>query len=188
MSTFFQYMRKPIFWIEFFAVVFNLLFTYLYLQSDPLCFLFGVFGPLLFVYLCYDKKLYAETALQVFYMAMAVYGYVNWGGEWRIEHRSIEWHLPYLIFGLAATFLMAYILKKKTDARLPLPDSFTTVFALIGTWIMMTYIHESWLYFIAINTISLIIYPMRGMWLSSIMFAIYLLMAIDGYFDSISIF
>jgi nicotinamide mononucleotide transporter len=53
---------------------------------------------------------------------------------------------------------------------------------------MMNYVHENWLYFIVINAVSLVIYPIRGMWLASFMFLIYLLMSIDGYFESIQWF
>jgi nicotinamide mononucleotide transporter len=116
---------------------------------------------------------------------MAIYGYFNLGAEWRVEHWPFQKHIPFIIAGLFSTITIAFYLKKKTDARLPLPDTFTTVFAVIGTWLMMNYVHENWLYFIAINVVSLIIYPMRGMWLSGLMFAIYLLMAIDGYFENI---
>ncbi len=180
-----SFLKSNLFWIEFFAVIFNLLFTFLYLKGNASCYVFGVLGPLMFIYLCYSKKLYAETFLQVFYIAMAIYGYFNLGAEWRVEHWPIQKHIPYIIGGFLTTLAIAFYLKKKTDASLPLPDTFTTVFAVIGTWLMMNYVHENWLYFIAINVVSLFIYPMRGMWLSSLMFAIYLLMAIDGYFENI---
>jgi nicotinamide mononucleotide transporter len=182
------FLKSGIFWIEFFAVIFDLLFTYLYLKGIQWCYVFGILGPLFFIYLCYHKKLYAETFLQVFYIAMAVYGYFNMGDTWRTEHWSLRQQLPFITGGILATIAIAVYLRKKTDARLPLADTFTTVFAIIGTWLMMNYVHENWLYFIAINAVSLVVYPLRGMWLSSLMFLIYLLMAIDGYIESIQLF
>jgi nicotinamide mononucleotide transporter len=182
------FLKFRIFWIEFFAVIFNLLFTFLYLKGNVWCYVFGVLGPFMFIYLCYSKKLYSETFLQVFYVAMAICGFFNLGNEWHIDHWPIQKHIPYLISGVLITILVAFYLKKKTDAKLPLADTFTTVFAIIGTWLMMNYVHENWLYFIVINAVSLVIYPLRGMWLASFMFLIYLLMSIDGYFESIQWF
>lgn len=168
--------------LEVFAVVFNLLYTFLYLNSNVWCYLFGIIGPLLFVLLCYRKKLYAEPVLQLFYVGFAIYGWLNWGGEWRTEHWSLVKHFPYIIGGLFITAIAGYYLRNKTDAKFPYLDSFVTVFGIVGTWIMVNYVHENWLYFILINALSIFIYYRRKMFLGTLMFVLYFIMACDGYF------
>jgi nicotinamide mononucleotide transporter len=164
------------------AVVFNLLFTFLYLRQNPWCYLFGITGPLLFVLLCFRKKLYAETLLQLVYIALAIVGWLNLEGGWTSEVWSFRHHLSLIAGGILATLLSGYLLRRLTDARLPYADSATTVFGIIGTWAMVHYVHENWLYFIAVNAVSVILYAARGMRIAALMFVLYLAMAIDGYF------
>jgi len=168
--------------LEVSAVIFNLLYTIFYLNDSVWCYLFGIVGPLLFILLCLRKKLYAEPILQMFYIGFALYGYLTVGEEWTTIHWSFYHHLPYLIAGVVVFIIAGYSLRKKTDAKLPYLDSLVTVFGIIGTWMMVNYVHENWLYFIAINAISIFIYFNRQLYLGGIMFIIYFIMACDGYF------
>lgn len=167
---------------EVIAVVFNLLFTFLYLHSNPWCYFFGIAGPLLFLWLCYSKKLYAEMVLQIVYTLLAVYGLLSLSANWQREEWTPTTHLLLIGSGVAAIILGGRGLKRYTDAKLPFLDSTTTVFGIIGTWVMMNYVHANWLYFIGVNALSIVLYARRGMWVGAGMFVIYLLMAIDGYF------
>lgn len=168
--------------LEVAAVVFNLLYTLYYLRGDVWCYFFGIIGPILFVLLCYRKKLYAEPLLQVFYIGFAIYGWLTWGGEWRQEHWPFMQHLPYMLSGVLLSALAGHYLKKNTDAKLPYIDSFITVFGIIGMWVMVNYVHENWLYFILINGLSIYVYLRRRMYLGTAMFVLYFIMACDGYF------
>lgn len=91
-------------------------------------------------------------------------------------------HSLLIITGLLITLLCGYLLKKYSTAQLPYIDSFTTVFAIVATALMMIPVHEAWLYFIAINSVSIFMYVQRKLYLGAIMFAVYLLLSIKGYF------
>ncbi|MFN8777426.1 MAG: nicotinamide riboside transporter PnuC [Flavobacteriales bacterium] len=168
--------------MEALAVALNLLYTWLYLQSDPRCYLFGAAGPALFVVLCAGRQLYAEVLLQVVYTGLAIYGWMNLGAAWEEKHWSPQAHLALLGSGTAGWLLMGWFLSRSTDARMPYTDSFTTTFGICGTWAMVNYVHANWLYFIAINTVSVYLYARRGMKLGAGMYVIYLILALGGYF------
>lgn len=168
--------------LEALAVVLNLLYTFFYLRSEVWCYAFGIAGPAVFIYLCFQKQLFGEVALQCFYILFAFYGIFHWGGVWHTEHWTLNQHFPYIIVGSIAAAYFGYYLNKYTKAQLPFFDGFTTVFAIIGTWIMVHYIHENWIYFIVINALSIYMYSKREMWLSAAMFLLYLVMSLDGYF------
>jgi nicotinamide mononucleotide transporter len=53
---------------------------------------------------------------------------------------------------------------------------------------MINLVHENWLYWIVIDTVSIYLYAKRGLKLGSVLFALYLLLALDGYFEAIQIF
>jgi nicotinamide mononucleotide transporter len=164
------------------------LYTFLYLRQSPWSFLFGGLGAALFVWLCIERKIYAEAFLQLFYIGFAVYGFLNLGAEWKVYHSSFLDNLPMILAGIAVTFLAGWLMKNHTSAKLPYWDAFTTAFALIATWIMVNYIHENWLYWIVIDAVSIWLYAKRKMFIGSALFVLYLLMAIDGYFEQIAWF
>lgn len=170
------------------AVVFSLGYTWLYLKGIlPWAYLPAVFAGILFAALCYRKKIYAEVALHLFYIGMAFYGALGIEG---FEAREISAgsHLIWLLVGSLGTGAVAWHLHQNTDARLPILDAFTTVFALIATWLMVNYVHENWLYWIVIDGIAIFLYAFRRMYLGAVLYFIYLLMAIDGYFEQINWF
>ncbi|WP_306641806.1 nicotinamide riboside transporter PnuC [Sanyastnella coralliicola] len=166
-----------------------MLYTYMYLKELlPMAFIPAFFGGGIFVVLCWNRKIYAESALQLFYVGMAVYGYFQAVGEWRIEHWGLAEHIPYLalgIFGVAGT---GFALQRFTDAERPYLDAFTTVFSLIATWLMVNFIHENWLYWIIIDAVAIFLYYQRQLYFGAALFVIYLVMAIDGYWEQITIF
>jgi nicotinamide mononucleotide transporter len=169
--------------IEALAVVFNLLFTLLYIQNNRWCFFFGIIGPLLLAFLCKTKKLYADAVLQIAYIGFAIYGLLVTQADWTPTVFPVYGHGIIVALGVVAVFTIGKILKEKTDAEFPLLDTFTTYFALAGTFLMMRLNPEAWIYLIVINSTSLLMYAKRKLYLGALMFALYLLMSIDGYFQ-----
>lgn len=183
MSSFAIFSNRKELILEALAVTSNLLFTFLYLNGVKECFIFGLLGPLLLGILCFRRKLYAETFLQIIYILSTIIGLINFSNS-GFTARSFSGtnHLILILAGAIVVFIAGYFLKKKTDAQMPYIDSITTVYGIIGTILMMFFIHENWLYFIFINAISIFLYFKRRMVLSSLMYLLYLVMSLDGYF------
>ena len=172
--------------IEIAAVTLSVAYTWMYLKGYlPWAFIPAGLGAGLFAYICWNKKIYAESALQAFYIGLAGLGIIGYGNDFQI---SGLFHLILLSGAAIGTVVLGVILKKTTDAMLPFLDAFTTVFSLAATWLMINMIHENWLYWIVIDTVSIYLYAKRGLKLSSVLFLLYLLLALDGYFEAISIF
>jgi nicotinamide mononucleotide transporter len=168
--------------LELIAVVFNLLFTFLYQYQNWWCFVFGIIGPALLAIVLYRKSLFAETFLQFIYIGLAIYGWLHISNTWTLKSISFSQHALLIGIGGLFTIISGYFLKKKTTAQLPYIDSFTTVFAIIATALMMIPIHEAWLYFIVINSVSIFMYSKKKLFLGALMFAVYLFLSIKGYF------
>ena len=61
-------------------------------------------------------------------------------------------------------------------------DSATTVFAVFATYLVTQKVIENWLYFIVIDFVSIYLYLNKGLMLTSMLFILYVGMAIGGYF------
>jgi nicotinamide mononucleotide transporter len=169
--------------LEVMAVVFNLLYTYLYIQNNSWCFVFGIAGPALLFIVCKNKKIYADAGLQVLYVLLAIYGWWNSTVNWETQHFSGAVHFIVIaLTGLAAAALGKW-LKNKTDAQLPYLDSAIALYSVSATVLMMMFVPENWLYFMVINALSIVLYWRRRLYWGSFMFVVYLVLAIEGYFD-----
>lgn len=164
-------------------------YTFLYLKGVvPVCFIPAFLGSLIYVILCWKRKIYAESFLYLFYVAMAIIGYFSLMPEVFASKWSISAHFLVISIGAISTFISGFLLRKYSDAATPYLDSFTTIFSLIATWMMVAFIHENWLYWIVIDSLAIVLYAKRRMWITVLLFALYLLMAIDGYFEALSLF
>ena len=87
-----------------------------------------------------------------------------------------------ICWGLAVPFL------KSRGSSMPILDAFTTVFSIVGTWWMIQGDPANWLYWMVIDVVSIFLYAKRGMPWGAFLFAVYTLLAVDGWFDGVAWF
>jgi nicotinamide mononucleotide transporter len=144
----------------------------------------------IYIYLCLNAQLYAETFLQVFYLTMAVVGWYQWkfnnsgdkSGK-KIIQLPLKKHLINILLSSIATVITGYLLSKYTQAALPYIDAFTTVFSLYATWMVAQKVLENWLYWIVIDLVSFFLYTSRDLYLTGLLYIVFTLLATYGYFS-----
>jgi nicotinamide mononucleotide transporter len=128
-----------------------------------------------------------ESALNAYYMVMAVYGWYQWqrGGNksegiklsrWRLKN-----HLAIIGLVLVLSAISGYLLSQNTDARMPYIDSFTTWGSVITTFMVARKVLENWLYWIVIDAVSIFLYIDRELYQTAVLFMLYLVLAVIGY-------
>jgi nicotinamide mononucleotide transporter len=172
--------------VECVAVFFSILYVILAAKESIWCWGAGAISVSLYIYICFFAKLYPETGLQVFYLFMAFYGYYHWDKKeqsLQISEWSIGKYLFILVIGAILTFLMGFYFATYTNAKMPIVDSFTTVFSLFATYMVAKKILGNWLYWIVIDAVSVYLYFSRDLHLTSLLFIAYAIIAIFGYFS-----
>ena len=172
--------------IESVAVFFSILYVILALKESIWCWGAAAISVTLYIYICYTAQLYPETGLQVFYLLMAFYGYYQWNkndSTLKIQQWTTTKHLLILLLGALLTFLMGFYFTIYTNAAMPLVDSFTTVFSVFATYMVTKKVIENWLYWIVIDAVSVYLYFSRDLHLTSLLFIVYTVIAIFGYFS-----
>jgi nicotinamide mononucleotide transporter len=172
--------------VECVAVFFSILYVILAAKESIWCWGAGAISVSLYIYICFFAKLYPETGLQVFYLFMAFYGYYHWDKKeqsLQISEWSIGKYLFILVIGAILTFLMGFYFATYTNAKMPIVDSFTTVFSLFATYMVAKKILGNWLYWIVIDAVSVYLYFSRDLHLTSLLFIAYTIIAIFGYFS-----
>ena len=178
-------------WLEVASVAFGLAYLVLAVRQNIVCWIAALISTLLSLALFYDARLYPETALQVFYAVMAVYGWWQWrhggrpGGRAAVDLPVSVWPLRYHVLAVVGTLAAALALGtvlSRTNAAFPYLDSFTSVGAVITTYMVAKKILENWVYWLVIDGITLYIYWQRSLYLYAALFVVYLVLVVVGFY------
>jgi nicotinamide mononucleotide transporter len=172
--------------IETIAVVLSVLYVVLAAKQNIWCWSAAAISVILYIYICFTAQLYPETGLQIFYLLMAIYGYFQWNENDRklkITQWTIRKHILLITIGAIITFLMGFYFATFTSSKMPIVDSFTTVFSIIATYMVTKKVLSNWLYWIVIDAVSIYLYFSRDLHLTSLLFFVYTIIAVFWYFS-----
>ena len=117
---------------------------------------------------------------------MSVVGWYLWKGEKEdLEIRRIK-TIPFIILclvGLGVFLALGYTFDKYTSASLAYVDSFTTVFAVLATWMMVERYLENWIIWILADAIAIYLYLVKGHYPIAFLFLVYTVIAVYGYYN-----
>jgi nicotinamide mononucleotide transporter len=173
--------------LETLAVALGISYLLLAMRENSLCWYCAFFSTAIYVYIFGDVSLYMESALNVYYMGMAAYGWLQWqkGGAHHSGVEIVRWkakhHIICVLVILIASVISGYLLSVNTDARLPYLDSFTTWASVLTTVMVARKVLENWLYWIVINSVSIYLYIDRDLDQTAAMFTLYLVLSVLGY-------
>lgn len=172
---------------EVVAVLFGIAYLLLAVRQNIACWYAALVSTGVSIYVFWSVALLMESALNVFYVVMAVYGWYQWRrggdepalqvGRWRPTQHALA-----LAAIAAAAALSGTLLSANTDAAYPYVDSATTWGSVLATFMVARKVLENWLYWIVIDGVSIALYWERGLFLYAMLFMVYLVIAVFGYF------
>lgn len=168
--------------IEWLAVVAAVAYLLLAIRENIWCWLFAAVSSGCYIYLFIDALLYMESLLNAYYLVMAGYGWWVWSNNRDMDgHRPVvTW--PWRVHAAAITSIVvlsagsAWLLATYTDAALPFYDSLTTFGAFWTTFLVARKVFENWWYWLVIDAGSILLYLSRELYLTSLLFVVYLAM------------
>jgi len=169
------------------AVLLGVAYLLLALRESLWCWYAAFVSTAIFLVLFWRVGLLMESALQVYYLVMAVYGWWQWqhGSAGEAELAISRWDSRHHLVALAAVLLVSAasgaLLHRYTGAALPYLDSFTTWGSILTTWMVARKILENWLYWLVIDSVSIYLYLDRALYLTALLFAVYLVIVLFGY-------
>ena len=131
--------------------------------------------------------LYMEAYLQIFYVFMGLYGW----SQWRVDASSTShlvintWsksrHFSAIFLILSLSFISALLLKSFSDAVLPFFDALVTWGAVVATYMVAKKLLENRIYWLVIDSISILLFISRDLWPTAFLFGVYLVIITFGY-------
>jgi nicotinamide mononucleotide transporter len=168
--------------LEVIAVAAAVAYLLLAIRQNIWCWLGAAISTTIYVYLFFVAKLYMESALNLFYLVMAVYGWSVWyfGRSGDEELPVSVWprniHAIAIATIVTASILSGYLLERYSDAAYPYIDSMTTWGAIWATFLVARKVLENWWYWLVIDAASIVIYWSRDLQLTALLFVVYVVM------------
>ncbi len=176
-------------WFELAAAIITLYSIWLATRENIWYYPTGLVALVMYTWLFFGAKLYAESVLQVVCFVLMVYGWYEWlhGGEHRAElpvARTPGWAWGSgVIAGVAGSAVVIAVQLRYTDNPTPYVDSSLLVWSLVAQWMTARKWIESWILWLLINTVSIPLYVTRGLWITAVLYAGLWVLAIVGYRD-----
>lgn len=174
-------------WYEWLALGTGIVYVWLAARQQRSCWYWGIVSCLLWAYAdVYYYLLYLDAILQLFYVGMGVWGLVQWnasasGTGIRIERMPWAEHLKLMIWIVPLSLLFGYFFDNYTPAAATYADAFTTIGAIVATWLTVKRRLENWLYWILIDVAYIGITWSRSAYLYALLYLIYTLVAVFGW-------
>jgi len=172
--------------LEGIAVFFGIASVYYSIKENIWVYPTGIISTLIYVWICFHYKLYADMGINAYYFSMSIYGWYVWTHPKQGETvLPVTWLKPSgwifsIVFFLFSYGVLYLILSQFTDSDVPYWDSFTTASAFVGMWLMAKKKVENWIFWIITDLVSVPLYFYKGLILTSFQFMFFTVLATMG--------
>lgn len=167
------------------GVLLGLVYVLLAIRENRLCWLAGGGASLAFLKVFWDAGLPMQALLQVYYVGVAVHGWLHWGRPdtdaeavvVRLAGRGRTLCLGLLLFATLATIA----LQPSAMSVSAVLDAGTSWGGVLATWLVARKILEAWLWWVAIDLATIALYLQADLLASSALYALYTGLAYLGW-------
>ena len=173
--------------LELIGTIVGIIYLWLEYKASIHLWIAGIIMPAIYIFVYYDAGLYADFGINIYYLLVAVYGWIMWkyggrvGKELPITSMPKRNVLPLTITAIAVFLLIAFVLIYFTDSTVPWLDSFTTALSIIGMWMLARKYIEQWWVWIIVDLVSSGLYIYKELYFTSVLYLLYAIIAIFGY-------
>lgn len=177
-------------YLEIVGTAVGLIYLYLEFKASIWLWAAGIVMPAIYLTVYYQAGLYADFAINVYYLIASVYGvacWLRWMGKASskadipISHTPVRLYWRLGIIFILLFVAIAVILIEFTDSTVPYADSFTTALSIVAMWMLAKKYAEQWLVWIVIDAVSVVLYIYKDLPFTAALYALYTIIAFMGY-------
>lgn len=174
--------------VEWVGAVTGLWGVWLTARQNLLCWPIGLVCVACYAWVFWQAQLYADAGLQVGFGILILYGWAQWarGGEESGARLPVTRLRPAerllaLLAGALVSAGLGWALAKITGSWISYADAAVSVFSLIAQALQGRKKLECWWLWIAVNLNYLWIFPLKGLHLTTLLYAVFLGLAVLGW-------
>lgn len=184
-------------WIEVLGTIVGFIYLYLEYKGSIKLWIAGIIMPAIYLQIYFDAGLYADFAINIYYLVIAIYGWLMWkygslfafqkqihkssNSQIMISHISKKIAVVSMVVFLIIWLLIAQILIHFTNSTVPWLDAFTTALSIVGMWLLAHKIVEQWWAWLLVDIVSAALYVYKELYLTAGLYAVYVVIIFFGY-------
>ncbi|UVO52950.1 nicotinamide riboside transporter PnuC [Sphingomonas sp. SUN039] len=172
--------------LEAIAALLGLANITLIVRRSPWNYPFGIAMVVLYARIFWDARLFSDAGLQVFFLIVQLYGWIAWvrhrEGDGTVAVRKLGVAQRWIWVGVSLLVVLGWgtIMTRFTTASLPYWDASVAMLSVIAQLLMTWRYLENWWWWIAVNLLSVGLYAAKGLWLTSGLYTVFLVLAVIG--------
>jgi nicotinamide mononucleotide transporter len=173
--------------VEALAVLLGFGYIVLAIRQRRACWIAGGLSTALYVLVFLDARLYLQSALQVVYVAMAFYGWREWGregtsgGGLSVRVWPPGRHAMTIAAAALATVVTAPALAAWSDSAAPWADALGTWASVAATWMMIRKLAANWIWWMVVDAGLAWLFASHGLVFTSALYIAFALLAVAGW-------
>jgi len=175
-------------WVQWLAVALGVAEVLLARINNIWLYPTGIAATLLSILLLMEVQLYAESALNVYYVVMSIYGWVHWikrrdAPPVKITYSNKNEWLISLTISLGGWLVLYVLLKNFTPSNVPVWDAFVSSTAWAGMWLLARRKMENWVFLNISNLFAIPLLFYKKLPMFAVLTVFLFVVAIFGYFE-----
>jgi nicotinamide mononucleotide transporter len=172
--------------LEWTAMVLGLVNLALLIFRTVWNFAFGIASVALYVFVFWEKRLYGESGLQVFFVLAQVWGWWLWlkVGEQgsRVPVRWMDWdgRATWLLVTAVLSLGLGWAMHRFTNAAMPYADAGITGASVAAQILLALRRIENWVLWVLIDVAAVALYINRGLYPTAGLYSAMLAMSLIG--------
>ncbi len=178
-------------YIELLGAILGISFVFFSIRQNILTWPVGLLTSILYVWVFFESKLYADMGLQVYYVVVSIYGWYAWLYGNKTDHKSsvkisrlsLKLGVKLSLISVVIFVFIWFVLKNYTDSDVPVADSLATALSIVATWMLARKILENWVVWFFVDAFSIGLFYYKDLYPTVILFVVYTVMSVVGYME-----
>lgn len=174
--------------LEIIAVILGLANIILIVRRSLWNYPFGIAMVSLYFFIFIEAKLYSDALLQIFFLVLNAYGWLNWSVARTDDGVPVRWlgtrgFLIWAGIGLAASLLWGLFMHEQTDASFPYWDASVAMLSVLAQLLMARRYIDNWTYWIIVDCLAIPLYWQKELHLTAGLYTVFLALSIAGMIE-----
>lgn len=168
-------------YLEFLAVITSLVGVWLGTTGKQITWPWWAISSALYGVLFWQVQLYASAAVQLVFIAAAIWGWLGWGPK-GASPRVATNQQRVIVFagGMAVVAVLAPWLAS-IGAAATWPDAFGLVFSVVAQYAMVREYRESWAVWFVVDAVYTVEYCWQQLWFTGVLYLVFTAIAVKGW-------
>ena len=177
-------------WFALLTAILGTVATVMFAQKNIWAYLPGFVFNFMYMYICWESRLWLEFGEYIFYNVTMVYGLYAWRKQLEADKTHVipkrlspkAW-VASIVATIVLTVGFGTFDKYVLDGAVPYMDAFSISFTIIAQLLIVTCYREQWFFWFVLDVVSIVTFALIGEWAMVAMYVCWTINTIYGWIE-----